>query len=77
MKDINEQIAEIEGLMNDPNLCFGTASTYSRVTGYFRPVENFCHGKRQEYMERNEYNPWGTKGDINKQWVKKILHEAE
>jgi hypothetical protein len=74
MKNIDEQIQQIEKSILDPDLCFGTASTYSRITGYFRPVENWCTGKKQEYLERNEYNPFGTKGDVDKRWVKKLLH---
>lgn len=30
---LNEQIDQIETKMKDPNLCEGSASTYSRITG--------------------------------------------
>jgi anaerobic ribonucleoside-triphosphate reductase len=53
---IEKEIAEIETRINDRELCMGTASTYSRVTGYWRPIENWNTGKRQEYMERLEYS---------------------
>lgn len=52
---ISEQIAQIDVAMNDPNLCKGTASTYSRVSGYYRPVQNFNDGKACEYCDRKEY----------------------
>jgi glutaredoxin len=29
---------------------------YSRITGYYRPVQNFNVGKAQEYRDRKEYN---------------------
>lgn len=29
---------------------------YSRVVGYFRPVQNWNEGKKQEFSERNYYN---------------------
>jgi len=29
---------------------------YSRITGYYRPVQNWNAGKTQEYKERVEYN---------------------
>jgi hypothetical protein len=77
MNNIDKQIAEIEAKINDPELCFGTASTMTRVTGYWRPVENFCYGKRQEYADRIEYNPFGNKPNVDKQWVKKLLHGKE
>jgi hypothetical protein len=37
-------------------------------------VENYNHGKRREYLERNEYQPFGAKGDVDKRWVEKLLH---
>ena len=32
--------------------CGAKTITYSRVTGYFRPVENFNKGKKQEFADR-------------------------
>lgn len=29
---------------------------YSRVVGYYRPVQNWNHGKKQEFSERNTYD---------------------
>jgi hypothetical protein len=34
----------------------------------------YNYGKRREYLERNEYNPFGVKGDVDKRWVEKLLH---
>jgi hypothetical protein len=73
IEKIEEQIKEIIEKMNDPELCFGTASTMTRVTGYYRPVEMFCYGKRQEYLERAEYQPF-EKHSNDKQWIVKLLH---
>jgi anaerobic ribonucleoside-triphosphate reductase len=53
---IIEQIKDIEDKMADPNLCEGTASTYTRITGYYRPVEMWNTGKKEEYIQRLEYN---------------------
>ena len=36
--------------------CGETAEVYSRITGYYRPVQNWNEGKTQEYKERLEYN---------------------
>ena len=36
--------------------CGETAEVYSRITGYYRPVQNWNEGKTQEYNERLEYN---------------------
>lgn len=30
---------------------------YSRVVGYFRPVNQWNHGKREEFKDRTEYKP--------------------
>lgn len=34
--------------------CGGAAEAYQRVTGYCRPVNNYCDGKAQEYAERKQ-----------------------
>jgi len=57
LKQIESEIKEIENKLNDPDLCKGTASTYTRITGYFRSIDNFNLGKKQEYIERLEYRP--------------------
>ena len=36
--------------------CGETAEVYSRITGYYRPVQNWNAGKTQEYKERKTYN---------------------
>ena len=36
--------------------CGESAEVYSRITGYYRPVQNWNAGKTQEYKERKEYN---------------------
>lgn len=36
--------------------CGGPAEVYSRITGYYRPVQNWNAGKTQEYKDRSEYD---------------------
>ena len=36
--------------------CGQSAEVYSRITGYYRPVQNWNDGKAQEFKERKEYN---------------------
>ena len=36
--------------------CGQNAEVYSRITGYYRPVQNWNDGKSQEYKERKVYN---------------------
>ena len=36
--------------------CGGTTEVYSRITGYYRPVQNWNDGKSQEYKERKVYD---------------------
>ena len=36
--------------------CGKAAELYSRITGYYRPVQNWNDGKSQEYRERREYD---------------------
>lgn len=42
--------------MNTPTKrCNGTTEVFSRVTGFYRPVQQWNKGKRQEYSDRREY----------------------
>ena len=36
--------------------CGESAEVYSRITGYYRPVQNWNAGKTQEYKQRSEYD---------------------
>jgi ribonucleoside-triphosphate reductase len=36
--------------------CGESAEVYSRITGYYRPVQNWNDGKTQEYKDRNLYD---------------------
>lgn len=36
--------------------CKGKAEVYSRITGYYRPVQNWNDGKREEFDSRKEYD---------------------
>ena len=36
--------------------CGAVTEVYSRITGYYRPVQNWNDGKLQEYANRQEYN---------------------
>ena len=44
--------------------CGESAEVYSRITGYYRPVQNWNDGKTQEYKERKVYSI--AKSDISK-----------
>lgn len=37
--------------------CGELAEVYSRITGYYRPVQNWNNGKSQEYKDRRLYQP--------------------
>ncbi|MBQ5423298.1 MAG: ribonucleoside triphosphate reductase, partial [Clostridiales bacterium] len=36
-------------------VCGGTTETYSRITGYYRPIKNWNDGKTQEFKDRKTY----------------------
>ena len=36
--------------------CGLPVETWSRVTGYFRPVSSWNHGKKEEFKERRTFN---------------------
>lgn len=35
--------------------CDKQTEVYSRIVGYFRPVQNWNKGKKQEFKDRKEY----------------------
>ena len=44
--------------------CGRTTEVYSRITGYYRPVQNWNDGKSQEYKDRKVYNIGTSKLNI-------------
>ena len=42
---------------SESHACEKTTEVYSRIVGYFRPVENWNEGKKQEFCDRKEYSP--------------------
>ena len=46
--------------------CGEPAEVYSRITGYYRPVQNWNDGKAEEYRERKLYDPFHSKMKISK-----------
>ena len=54
--------------------CGENAEVYSRITGYYRPVQNWNDGKSQEYKERKVYNI--ASSDITKHGTVKRNAEA-
>ena len=46
----------ITGEHYDCPTCGKTAEVYSRITGYYRPVQNWNDGKTAEFQARKEYN---------------------
>ena len=45
--------------------CNENTEVYSRITGYYRPVQNWNEGKSQEYKERKLYQPEVSRGAGN------------
>ncbi|NCA92986.1 ribonucleoside triphosphate reductase, partial [bacterium] len=50
--------------------CGEDAEVYSRITGYYRPVQNWNDGKLQEYAERKLYDIPNSKLKAEKQFTK-------
>ena len=44
--------------------CGEDTEVYSRITGYYRPVQNWNDGKAAEYKERKEYTPFKKVNDF-------------
>ena len=62
--------------------CGGSTEIYSRITGYYRPVQNWNDGKVQEFEDRKVYTAInditliGTKSCPNCVQAEKILNDA-
>ncbi|MGO5051542.1 ribonucleoside triphosphate reductase [Lachnospiraceae bacterium LCP25S3_G4] len=48
-------------------ICGNTTEVYSRITGYYRPVQNWNDGKTQEYKERKVYDITNSKLKVKAQ----------
>lgn len=60
-------------------ICGKRAEIYSRITGYYRPVQNWNEGKTQEYKNRTTYDITGSvlkKGNKGAETVKEAVHNA-
>ena len=51
--------------------CGEPAEVYSRITGYYRPVQNWNDGKAEEYRERKLYDMNSSHFDVHGKSVKK------
>ena len=55
----NDMILNEVNIMEDSNRkvqkCNCKTEVFSRVTGFYRPVENFNIGKKQEFKDRKTY----------------------
>lgn len=45
--------------------CTAKTEVFSRVTGFYRPVQQWNKGKRQEYNDRTVYTPLNTSSKKN------------
>jgi ribonucleoside-triphosphate reductase len=54
--------------------CGKKTEVYSRITGYYRPVQNWNVGKSQEFKDRKVYN---VASSVLKSTVNKVLEEVE
>ena len=57
--------------------CGAVTEVYSRITGYYRPVQNWNDGKLQEYANRKEYNIEKSTLKSSKEAVSGLPKEAE
>ncbi len=46
----------ITGEVHNCPICGAKTEVYSRITGYYRPVQNWNDGKSQEFVDRKVYN---------------------
>ena len=57
-------------------LCGEKTEVYSRITGYYRPVQNWNDGKSEEYKNRKLYNISASVEKFQKRATKAVKEEA-
>ncbi|MCR5228396.1 MAG: ribonucleoside triphosphate reductase, partial [Eubacterium sp.] len=61
--------------------CGEKTEVYSRITGYYRPIQNWNDGKTQEYMDRREYDIMVSrlthKGPQPAKYTSEVAHASE
>ena len=57
----------IAGEVYECPTCGRTTEVYSRITGYYRPIQNWNDGKRKEFEDRKEYNIETSKFEAKQQ----------
>ncbi len=57
--------------------CGEATEVYSRITGYYRPVQNWNDGKSQEFEHRVEYSPLKLGKEISKNFAAQQAECAE
>ena len=62
----------IAGEVYECPVCSAKTEVYSRITGYYRPVQNWNDGKSEEFKERKNYDIANSK--LNKNNVKEEKH---
>ena len=65
-------------------VCGESTEVYSRITGYYRPVQNWNDGKTQEFKQRKTYNISGGKAfvkpvhdNVNEESKEETVHYSE
>ena len=56
--------------------CGRKTEVYSRITGYYRPIQNWNDGKAQEYQDRKEYDAVGSMEKFECKDQKEMVEEA-
>ena len=65
----------IDGEVYNCPICGKKTEVYSRITGYYRPVQNWNDGKAQEFKSRKEYNV--ETSVFNTKQLEKVAEEVQ
>ena len=56
--------------------CGKKTEVYSRITGYYRPIQNWNDGKTQEYKDRKEYDAENSMEKFECKDQERVIEEA-
>lgn len=67
----------LKGELYNCPYCNKTTEVYSRIVGYYRPIQNWNQGKKSEFKERVEYNIYKINGKNNKNIISQFNYDEK
>lgn len=63
-------VSKLEGMMDKKTLKKIPVEVYSRIVGYFRPVQHWNKGKKEEFKDRKEFSLGGVMEKLREKFLR-------